>query len=449
MLRLLTATLGLCLALGLPAPAAAAPADSLRVGAWGAFPPPSDSTLAEFRPAPRPAWEWALDAPYQLAKLPFAVLRLGVREAVIWADESGAVRLAQRILGPYALPGGLMLEFEADGLGGLGVGVDIRDRASRGRRLRAALRQSLNAGNEARLSLRLGEAPRTLILVGGTSNRPDQAFYGLGPFAEADDESEFTQELHWGGLALEAGLPGGFAAELSGIYSDLGSRDRGDDGAPFADLSTARSRGPALGLTLRHDRTEQTGRPSRGGVLTLKALRFFEQEEDYSGFWHLRGALEQFVGLWNSDQTLALRGVMSWIEPEGEAPVAFTRLLASENPDRMRGYDAGRWRDRGLALATAEYRWPVWAQREPGGLGVDALLFGELGQVFPHLDQLGDALKTSWGGGLRWIGGDGDFGASFTVGVSEEDTRFSLQFEQAFQYAKGGVYNGREACIVH
>ncbi len=455
-----SAMVGLLLLLLATAPRAAefADPDSLRDGwghgAWGPVPASHDSSSAKFLRSPDPLWETAIELPYELVKLPFAALRYGLKQGVVWADDTGAIKVVKDLFGPYHLPGGLLVEPEADGVGGLGVGLDIRDETG-GDRFRAALRLGLNEGGESRLGLRLGDGSRRLVLAGGYSYRPDKHFFGLGP-QSPDHDAEYTQELGWGALALEADLPLDLATEVLGLYSNLGSLNHdltNGDGEAAADADLlrlgSRSRGMAIGLRLLRDTTLQTGRPSRGGVQAFKILRFFEQEESLGDFWHLRGSLEQFIGLWNSDQTLALRGVMSWIEPVNDEPVAFTRLLATENPDRLLGYSAGRWRDRGLALAAIEYRWPLWAHRQVGGLGLDGLLFADVGQVFPYLDELGEDLRSSWGGGLRWVGVDGSFAAAFKIARSEDGNRFSLQFEQAFQARKGGIFHGREASILH
>ena len=418
--------------------------DSGRWGAWGAMPAPSDSTVLRIESSPTPGWAPLVLVPYRLVSLPFSLLRLGLEGGIrTWGRHD-----LPSLLGPYPLPGHLMAELEAGGLGGLGMGVDVKDVAG-GQALRLGLRAALGGSREARLGLRGGQGRARLVLSAGHARRAALAYYGLGPESSADDRSEHLQELNWGGLALELEPAAHLELELSATASGLAAYDR--EGPAFAEATaaTGRSSGTAVGLRVVYDSTDQDGRPAHGGVVALKAARFFESDEGLADFTHYRASIERFVGLWNSDQTLALRAVTSWIEPEGDAPVAFTRLLAGENPDRQRGYPAGRWRDRGLALATAEYRWPVWAPSEAASLGLDALLFSDVGQVFGHLDALGDAIKTSWGGGLRLVGGGGDFSASLEIGHSDEGTRVALQFDQHFQHAKGGLFHGEEASVRH
>lgn len=107
------------------------------------------------------------------------------------------------------------------------------------------------------------------------------------------------------------------------------------------------------------------------------------------------------------------------MESEGDTS-HFARLLTNSDPNQMRGYDDDRWRDRGLLLLNAEYRFPVWAYRERRGTGIDGYLFVDSGQVFSDDDRpaLRD-LVHSYGGGFR------------------------LSMDQIFQYPKNALYHGR------
>jgi hypothetical protein len=83
----------------------------------------------------------------------------------------------------------------------------------------------------------------------------------------------------------------------------------------------------------------------------------------------------------------------------GDAP--FYALSALGGPYRMRGYFQGRYRDKHLVVAQAEYRRLVWWR-------VGITLFGGLGDVFGSetSDSTSDRgirnLKWSLGGGLRF-----------------------------------------------
>ncbi len=77
----------------------------------------------------------------------------------------------------------------------------------------------------------------------------------------------------------------------------------------------------------------------------------------------------------------------------GDVPVQSLSLLGGKS--RMRGIYRGRFRDKSLAMAQLEMRFPVfWI--------VGGAVFGGMGQVQPHLlDFKGDGFHYAGGGGLR------------------------------------------------
>jgi hemolysin activation/secretion protein len=164
---------------------------------------------------------------------------------------------------------------------------------------------------------------------------------------------------------------------------------------------------------------------------------------DRGSFWTFRGDLEQFVPLWGSSRVLAFRGFVSWSEPVGGSSIPFQRLMVNDDPDLLRGYQDLRFRDRGMTALSAEYRWPVWADRTPRGAGVDAYLLGDVGQVFGSRNDLAvDQLTASYGGGLRFIGARG-FVGRLEIAWSDEERKIRLRADQVFQFEKGGIYHGR------
>lgn len=138
-----------------------------------------------------------------------------------------------------------------------------------------------------------------------------------------------------------------------------------------------------------------------------------------------------------------LRGFIAWIEEEGRNPVPFQRMYANEMPDLMRGFRDFRWRDRGMTVFSAEYRWPLWTMEHVDGPGVDAYLLADVGQVFGDRREIQiNALRGSFGGGVRYIGRDG-FGGRIEYARSEEETSFRFSAEQVFQFDKNGLMHGK------
>ena len=120
------------------------------------------------------------------------------------------------------------------------------------------------------------------------------------------------------------------------------------------------------------------------------------------------------------------------------------RLHTNDDPDLLRGYDDFRWRDRGMALVNAEYRWPMWRHQHPTGSGLDAYLLSDVGQVFGHARELSlDHMTASWGGGFRLIGSRG-YVFRVEYARSDEDHVIRFRADQVFQFVKTGYIHGRE-----
>jgi hypothetical protein len=123
-------------------------------------------------------------------------------------------------------------------------------------------------------------------------------------------------------------------------------------------------------------------------------------------------------------------------------------LYTNDEPDQLRGYQDFRWRDRGIAILSAEYRWPVWALEALGGIGIDAFLLSDVGQVFHEAEDLSRRNVTvSWGGGFRLISRSG-FTGRIEAAWSREETVFRISTDQLFQYDKDNLYNGRDQNVL-
>ncbi len=148
--------------------------------------------------------------------------------------------------------------------------------------------------------------------------------------------------------------------------------------------------------------------------------------------------------LWYRHHVLALRLVASWMQQIGDAPIPFTRLITNDDPDLLRGFDDFRWRDRGLAVLSAEYRWPLWAPERAEGVGLDIYLLTDVGQVFSDFDDIrGRNLTFSYGAGLRLLTAAG-FVLRIEYARSNEDVAFRLRGDQIFQTFRSGLYHGRD-----
>lgn len=131
--------------------------------------------------------------------------------------------------------------------------------------------------------------------------------------------------------------------------------------------------------------------PSRGGLLSVDLGHSFEALGATQDFTRVTVDLRRYLGLGRA-------GVVA-VQAFGEATggtVPFDRLPQLGGSRVLRGYLAGRFRDRNLASAQIEYRSPSW--RRAG-----FVLFATGGSVAPSLDALADApRRTTWGAGFRY-----------------------------------------------
>ncbi|NNE08183.1 MAG: BamA/TamA family outer membrane protein [Gemmatimonadetes bacterium] len=434
-------------------------------GAWGPVPPPTDSTRAAYRTRSRSAWEYPVLVPYQIVNLPLRYSLAGFKSGVIWLDDVGFIPLVRRVFGAQELPYGVLANFSISPLSGVGAGATFYHDEFFGPRNRAKLRTHFSTEGTRRVALGmvLNEDGKVEFEAGGGYRlRPEARFSGIGPQASDANESHYTQETSWGGLTLSRAASHDLSLTAGVIVSGVGTRGPRDEGSGSDDRTLLevfggddrpagygdRSDGVMYSAGLAHDDTRKVGRPERGGVRMFKAAYFSGFEEEDGSFYSYRADLQQFLPLWFQERALALRGVIHWIENDGDSDVPFQRLLTNDEPDLMRGFRDLRWRDRGITILTAEYRFPLWAYNRHNGRGIDFYMFTDVGQVFEDFDDISKRnMRASYGAGLRFMKLRG-FVGRLEFGYSEEDTVWRLAAEQTFQYSKGGLYNGRDKSVL-
>ncbi len=436
------------------APSSAAPASASPAFAWGALPARGDSASATLSTRPSPAWAKILDAPYLVATYPIHLAGRIAEEGVELSDRIGlshalASIFARRVLPPYTAVG-LRVGGE-DGFGGT-FAVAYPKMPGRGDTFRLKLEGTTGGDRGAAAGASWGTTEHGQLEVGGGyRQRANFHFYGIGAESEDDDESIYLEESAYGGASVTRSLPHGFGAKGIALWSAVAARGTFRDHDPalsevFEGRLPAgfreRSDGVTLSLELEHDDAPEATRPERGGLRRALVAGFRDTAGDDLRYWTWRAEAQQFLPLWFSKRSLALRAFVTKIEPEGDAEVPLQRLFTNDDPDLLRGYSDHRFRDLGLAVATAEYRWPVWAVGASKGLGVDAVIFTDVGQVFREVGEIGDELTTSWGAGLR-LGSFEEYRGRIEFAHGEEGNEIRLRFDQLFQYDKGGFLRTR------
>jgi hemolysin activation/secretion protein len=118
--------------------------------------------------------------------------------------------------------------------------------------------------------------------------------------------------------------------------------------------------------------------------------------------------------------------------------------MTNDDPDEFRGYKDNRFRDRGITALSVEYRWAVWANRQPGEAGLDGYIATDLGQVFNRYAEINRRNVTvSYVVGLRGVRASG-FAWRAEIGWSKDEVRLQLTSDQIFQAIGENLFRGRE-----
>jgi hypothetical protein len=164
------------------------------------------------------------------------------------------------------------------------------------------------------------------------------------------------------------------------------------------------------------------GLDSRGGFLET----FGGHVSRLSGaqYWHYGAEGSYTLNLYRNTRLLTLRTAVEAVEgSDGE--VAFTDLPRLGGPDRLRGYEANRFRDRRAALGSIEYHYPIHKN-------VMGELFVDGGHVSDHFEDLYDLREWKVGYGAGVIVGSSD---SITLRFEVADGD-GLQFLLATDFAR-------------
>jgi hypothetical protein len=290
---------------------------------------------------------------------------------------------------------------------------------------------------------------------GGYSKTLTRRFFGIGPDTREDDESSYTDELTAFGLGLERAVPrpGDDWIASAGARFELHNLSSGEvSGVPstgeafplaFADAEDANLGWVEVGL--RYDTRDSQRNPYRGWAIGGEAEGAVVQRGgDAGGRFALSGTkVFRLPGLFHDggdpeeeNPPTDVLALALWTQATaGELP--FFSLPTLGGSDRLRGYIAGRWRDRAAWHAAAEYRFwflergfRLTRQIHLERLG--AALFYEIGSVANDWPRLFEArVHQSYGVSLRL---SLERAAPFRIdfGFSDEGLNINARFGLSF-----------------
>lgn len=152
-------------------------------------------------------------------------------------------------------------------------------------------------------------------------------------------------------------------------------------------------------------------------------------DNDPTRYFAYGGEIQRYFDLSDGTRILALRVMVDAIggtDGRTDGRISFVDLPRLGGPEYLRGYPTGRFRDRAVALGTAEYSWGI-------SNNASAYLFYDIGQPLASLTEKPEGeLRMGFGTGLQ-LHTKNTFLARGQLAFSREgDMMFNLVFSPAF-----------------
>jgi hypothetical protein len=272
------------------------------------------------------------------------------------------------------------------------------------------------------------DAAAWLSLRGYGRRRTDWLFYGIGPTASDDDETRFQMTEVGGEMVFEASVWHASSVIWWAGAKTVDFADRACCGEP--PILQVHDEPPGWGgytavyqeLEVALDTRRERPASGTGIRLEVEGRHSFDARSPVSSRWvKYGGTLGLYWDPSGLNRVLGLSLSAAFADPLGSEEVPFTELVELGGTELMRGFVAGRLLGRSAAVATFEYRWPVW-------IWLDGTLHAAVGNVFcAHLAGFDpDLLRLSFGAGFRTVQSrDHSFDVLLAFG-SEPFDRFSI-----------------------
>jgi outer membrane protein assembly factor BamA len=217
-------------------------------------------------------------------------------------------------------------------------------------------------------------------------------FYGIGNDADGVEEA-YTPQTSGIGLGVDRRLRGPLRAGIGWDFSTSRIREVEPDGLLDRGVVRGAGGGDITGLraSLFWDTRDNVYSAERGSMHALRVARYGDGLGGDYGFSTAALDLRRYLPL-SPGHVLALQ-VDARVSSEG---TPFQMMSGLGGDDLLRGYAAGRFRDRHRLAAQAEYRAMIWR-------GFGAAAFAGTGMVAQQLAEFGDnRLHHAGGAGLRY-----------------------------------------------
>ena len=277
---------------------------------------------------------------------------------------------AERPLYPYI---GSVLEG-----GGLAVGPGYRSRFGDSGSIEAHAAWSLKNYKGAQMTLTAPAVAGGRVTFAAqleAVGAPEVAFYGIGNNTRSDDRNGYSYSSTQAGFLtrLQASRALTFDVGIDAMRLEANlANTPGDSLTP----NYARSR-----VSAAFDTRTSPGYTRRGGLYRVDGSSYHQTNGSGHSFIRFDAEAQQFIPLVRENQVIALRALASTTGTGNGHEVPYFLMPSLGGSHTLRGYSAGRFRDRNRLLLTGEYRWTA-------GPFIDMALFLDAGRVSPAASDL-------------------------------------------------------------
>jgi hypothetical protein len=193
--------------------------------------------------------------------------------------------------------------------------------------------------------------------------------------------------------------------------------------------------GVAVEPSLTYDSRDNQFRPSTGWFLD-SGFTFTEQlnrdQFRYMGYWV---DMQRYIPVFQGNRVLLVRAYLSKLDSLNGQSIPFYELNLLDVNNGLRGFDRGRWQDKGALLFNLEWRYPVWKD-------IEGTIFLDQGQVFGDYKDLQLKLfQYSAGAGFRFVTAQ-KFSFRMQVAASQDGVLTLLRADLEFFRRRGTILGG-------
>jgi outer membrane protein assembly factor BamA len=254
---------------------------------------------------------------------------------------------------------------------------------------------------------------------GGYHDYKEEAFFGIGNDSQRDDRTNYRHEQFQ--IRGELGAQVTPHAKVGGTIGWIDARVSASTLNAFGDQPDYVEAGAFLDMDYR----DVPGNPRRGARYLARWSSFQDRNLDQFGFNRVDIEVQQYFPFFNDRRVIALRAKSSLTQTADGQDVPFYMLPTLGGTEGLRGFADFRFRDRNMALLTAEYRWEAFS-------GLDLALFADAGQVASRVSDFSlNKMKTAAGIGFRFNTAKQVF-CRVDLAFSQEGPRVALNFGHVF-----------------